>query len=392
MELQDYAAALRRYWPTWTGLTLVGVLAALAVVLFSTPAYQATATVFVASTAESNSGSQFVNQRVTSYPNVAESRSVLAPVIEELELGGPFTALRASVDATNPPDTSLIMITVTDDDPVWASVVANAVATRFTEVVEDLEKPRNGSSPVSLTLTDQAPVPSNPVFPEPDVLLPLGLVAGLAVGLAAAIVRSRRDTRLYGEADVRSAWGNDADELTVYSGPTRRRRRGGLSPRPSTMLARRIEPMAARRPVRLVAAPVSPDTEPAARALVREVDRQLTAWDVPVSGAAAATGRAVADGPGAVLSVATPLAPLPEWRRIAREHDGIVLVAQAGLTDREDLREIRSVLDAAQAEVFALVLVPRRRGRKGQSEAQPRPTAPRARPPVPGRESVGVSR
>lgn len=50
MELRDYGTALRRYWTTWVGLALAGVLVALTVVLVSTPTYQATAQVFVAST------------------------------------------------------------------------------------------------------------------------------------------------------------------------------------------------------------------------------------------------------------------------------------------------------------------------------------------------------
>ena len=62
MELRDYGRTLRRFWGTWLGVTLVGVLSALAIVLFSPASYQATAEVFVASTLQSTSGSQFVTQ------------------------------------------------------------------------------------------------------------------------------------------------------------------------------------------------------------------------------------------------------------------------------------------------------------------------------------------
>jgi capsular polysaccharide biosynthesis protein len=103
MELRDYGTALRRYWTTWVGLALAGVLVALTVVLVSTPTYQATAQVFVASTGgEGTSGAQFVNQRVTTYPDVARSRTVLGSVIEELGIQESFADLRARVAAVNP--------------------------------------------------------------------------------------------------------------------------------------------------------------------------------------------------------------------------------------------------------------------------------------------------
>ena len=131
MELQDYWVALRRYWTTWLGVTLAGLLGALFIVLVTPPTYQATAQVFVASVDGSTSGSQFVNQRVTSYPEVADSRTVLAPVIEELDLADSFADLRKNVTATNPVDTSQNEIVVADRDAGRAARIANAVAERF---------------------------------------------------------------------------------------------------------------------------------------------------------------------------------------------------------------------------------------------------------------------
>src|SRR5688572_21528063 len=116
MELRDYLLALRRYWTTWLGVTGAALLVALGVVLISPPSYQATAQVFVASLGEGTSGSQFVNQRVTSYPDVARSSAVLGPVIEDLDLAESVADLRARVSASNPAETSQIDIAVTDAD------------------------------------------------------------------------------------------------------------------------------------------------------------------------------------------------------------------------------------------------------------------------------------
>ena len=385
MELRDYGTALRRYWTTWVGLALAGVLVALTVVLVSTPTYQATAQVFVASTGgEGTSGAQFVNQRVTTYPDVARSRTVLGSVIEELGIQESFADLRARVAAVNPPDTSQIDISVSDEDPEEAAAIADAVAQEFGLAVELLERTRDGESPVDLTVTNPATVPTSPVFPQPGLLLLLGLVVGLALGAAAAVVRSRTDTRLHTGDDVRAAWGAGAEDLPVHAPPAGRRGRR----RPATLLARRLEPLAERQSLRVVAVTAAPDDEAAARSVIDEVAAELTAWGVsatsgrPVPGIrAGATG-----GTGVRLAVSPPPGPLREWRRLAVEHDGVVLVVRAGRIDGAHLREIRTVLTAADVRLLAVVLVPRRRSARRSRAAVVRP----APSPRPGTETLAV--
>ncbi len=140
MELRDYGVALRRHWRAGVGVALACLLAAVVVVLATPATYRATAQVFVASTGEGTSGSQFVNQRVTSYPDVARSRAVLDPVIRSLGLDESFADLRERVEATNPLETSQIDIAVTGRDAAEAARVADAVAEEFGTVVEQLER------------------------------------------------------------------------------------------------------------------------------------------------------------------------------------------------------------------------------------------------------------
>ncbi len=384
MELRDYGTALRRYWATWIGLALAGVLVALTVVLVSTPTYQATAQVFVASTGgEGTSGAQFVNQRVTAYPDVARSRTVLGSVIEELGVEESFADLRARVAAVNPPDTSQIDISVSDEDPEEAAAIADAVAREFGFAVELLERTRDGESPVDLTVTDPATVPTSPVFPQPVPLLLLGLVVGLALGAAAAVVRSRTDTRLYTEDDVRSAWGAGAEDLPVHAPSAGRRGRG----RPATLLARRLEPLAERQPLRVVAVTAAPDDESAAHHVIDEVAAELTAWGVSAtSGRPVRDIRAAAGNTGVRLAVSPPPGPLREWRRLAVEYDGIVLALRAGRIDGAVLREIRTVLTAADVRLLAVVLVSRSRAARRSRAAVTRP----ASSPRPGTETPAV--
>ena len=380
MELRDYVAALRRQWRTWAGLTLAGLFAALVVVLAVQPTYTTTAQVFVASSGDGTSGSQFVSQRVQTYPDVARSQTVLDPVVEELSLDESTTELRARIEAVNPPDTSQVDISVTDADPDRAAAVANAVAERFSVAVEDLEERRDGVSPVDLTVTDPATVPSTPVFPVPGLLLGLGLFVGLTLGAALALLRSRTDTRLHSEDDVRAAWGADADELTVHSVRGRRRRAavGRL-----TSLARRLEPLD-DRPVRAVVVPVSPDQPGNVQALLAGLATELADRGTPVAVAGHDGTVPATAGPGGVrLTVGSPLAPARDWRRLALENDGAVLVVTAGRTDAADLREVRSLLAAVEARLLSVVLLPPLRAA--------RTATPDALPSGPARSAVGTA-
>ena len=68
MELRDYGVALRRHWGIGVSVALACLLAAVVVVLATPATYRATAQVFVASTGEGTSGSQFVNQASPATP------------------------------------------------------------------------------------------------------------------------------------------------------------------------------------------------------------------------------------------------------------------------------------------------------------------------------------
>jgi capsular polysaccharide biosynthesis protein len=391
MELRDYGLVLSRYWRTWVGIALAGLLIALAVVVATPATYQAKAQVFVASTGEGTSGSQFVNQRVMSYPDVAESRAVLGPVIEELGLRESFATLRSRVSASNPADTSQIDIAVSGADAAEAAEVANAVAERFGSVVEELERPGGGESPVDLTMTDPATVPSSPAAPVPALLLTLGLVVGLALGAAAAIVRSRLDTRLHTEDDVRAALAATGQSVAVHAAPRRRVGRRSAAGRPASLVARQLEPLAEERAVRVVVVSPTPDDRRTAQAFVDDVAVELRRWDVPATVVEGTSGETNgSQRAGVQLAVGTPLASLREWRRIAREHDAVVLVVEPGRVDRAELCEILSVFTAAGVRLLAVVLPgrsPRGRAGSGPSVRVPAQSVglqkPVGKPPVP---------
>lgn len=384
MELTDYTRALRRHWATWVGGAMVGLLIALAAGLVIPTTFSASATVFVSSRVEGTDGSAFVNQRVASYPDVALSQTVLLPVAQDLGL--PYATVRAHVTSVNPVNTSQITITATDSESVMAADIANEVASRFGRAVEALESSENGSSPVRLTVTNPAIEPRTPSEPRATLLLALGLVAGLFLGLAAAVLRSRLDRTVQSEVDIRRALAGEWDELAVLTGSSGGRSTTGPTDRVVAELARRIDLLGDERPGHVVLLPPSDDTAAAtdlARVVVgglraKGVDAVLDTARQPTSQTLAppGTGAAVSDGAIPVdrteVTIGSPMTALRSWRLLHAQGAGVVVVIQDGITTDNELRDVAGVLRAVDIAPLALVLLPRSRRRRKRARRDAR--------------------
>src|SRR3954468_19537770 len=279
MELTDYLAAIRRHWVTWVGITVLGVVLGAAAFSLTPRIYEATAQVFVSVSPSIPNSAQFVAQRVKTYPDVAEGAAVLRPVIQKLGLDESRAALRGRVSASVPVDTSQVNVTVSGRSPRETAEIANAVADELTSVVADLETPSSGNRPVTLTVSDPASVPTSPVSPVALYDVGLGAFVGLFLGLAVAVVRSRLDTGVYCEDDVRRAWGSEPG-LEVLVPRRGRARRSALTGRAATELARRLEFTAEERRVRVALLSPSPAEKSAPRVLAEDVAAELRRRDL----------------------------------------------------------------------------------------------------------------
>ncbi|MBN1094885.1 hypothetical protein JKP76_01705 [Blastococcus sp. TML/C7B] len=177
-----------------------------------------------------------------------------------------------------------------------------------------------------------------------------------------AVIRSRTDTRLHDEDDVRGAWGPGGEDLVVLTATGRRRSRR-FAGRPSALVARRLAAPTGSMPVRAVVLGVdTEDDHQVARSFADEVAAELVDGGVPANVTGPVGGPAKAAKPFEVqLATATTRVPLSEWRIIGERYDGVILVAPAGRVDAADLSEIRALLTAAGALPLAVVLLPRRR-------------------------------
>ncbi|MFF4687408.1 polysaccharide biosynthesis tyrosine autokinase [Streptomyces sp. NPDC001307] len=215
MEFHAFLKALARRWPTVVVCLVLAVGAAAAVTGLSTPVYEARTQLFVAThtgedSAELNQGQSFSQARVQSYAAIVTTRQVTEPVVKKLGLRTTPEELASRITATAPLNTVLIDIAVRDTAPERAARIANAVAERFSAVVERLETPKlnqaqrgksrtdgkTASSPVSLGVTQEAVAPTGPVSPRPLLNLAAGLLGGLLLGAGVVALRETLDTTL----------------------------------------------------------------------------------------------------------------------------------------------------------------------------------------------------
>lgn len=211
MDLSDYLVALRRSW-AWILISVLLCVSAAALYAFTAPTRYAASSELYVSADSGGSAQELVNanayvlRQVQSYVRLADSEIVLDKVIDELDLDTTPAELGSRVTAAVPPETVLLSITVSDSDPVRAADTANAIARTLQDVVSQLEPAQtaSGDSVIRLTTVDQARPPTHPEEPQRELILLLGLLSGLALGFASAVLRHTLNTQITTLKDIKA--------------------------------------------------------------------------------------------------------------------------------------------------------------------------------------------
>ena len=121
-----------------------------------------------------------INQKlVATYRQIIKSRRVLDKVIENLELDMEASTLSKKVSVTNETDTELLKITVSDEDPELAAMIADEIAKVFSEDIVDIYNIKN------VSIIDKALVSEIPynikLVKDAIIFGMLGIVLGLGI-------------------------------------------------------------------------------------------------------------------------------------------------------------------------------------------------------------------
>ena len=181
-----------------------------------TPQYQASSLIYVYSKTTSITSVadlQLSNQLAGDFTVVATTRPVLETVIDDLDLDISTTELAKKISVTNPSDTHMLKITITDASPELAASISNDLAKVLRNQIADI---MNTDAP---SMVESAVAPTNPVSPS---LYKNAALGGLVLALLAAVLITLRymlDDTIKTDEDVRKYLGvNTLSALPIEKG------------------------------------------------------------------------------------------------------------------------------------------------------------------------------
>jgi capsular polysaccharide biosynthesis protein len=133
---------------------------------------------------------------VSTYGELAKSRTVLENVIRNLDLDITSEQLKDKIDVSLVKDTEIIQISVTDQDPKRAAQIANELAKSFSDQVKKTMNVEN------IQVIDKAVVNENPVKPRHKLNIAIAFVLGLMIGVFTSFVLEYFDTSIKTPEDV----------------------------------------------------------------------------------------------------------------------------------------------------------------------------------------------
>jgi capsular polysaccharide biosynthesis protein/Mrp family chromosome partitioning ATPase len=207
MEQQGYLQIFRERWVVIIAGFILGAGVAAGLAFTLPPTYTARASLLL--NVESTEGtlsdrSQYSLDRISSYPELAFSEEVLAQTIEELGLDVSVGELSGYITAVNPATTLLLQIEAEAPSAQTAADIANSVAANVSAAVSDIENSSGDDRyRTTLDISNPATAPGGPAGPQKTIIIGVGVVAGLALGLIAAIAWARLDTAVRSIAQIR---------------------------------------------------------------------------------------------------------------------------------------------------------------------------------------------
>lgn len=208
----DFVRIVNRRWPIIVAAMLLGLLGAGAVSAMSPPEYHSSTRVLVGTCAEGSieqayQCGMFTKDRALSYAALVTSDVLAQRVVDDLKLDRPAVDVANQITAVAEPETALIEVTVTDGNPDEARRMADSAGRQFVSLVAEVELRNTGqqNNPfTNLTIVEAAKVATK-TGSSLQINLLLGTLAGLVIGVLAALVRDRLDTTVNGPDDVEGA-------------------------------------------------------------------------------------------------------------------------------------------------------------------------------------------
>lgn len=205
IDLLELLYALLGKWREIAAATVVcALIAAIGVLFFVTPKYQASSTIYVISRKDSAiniSDLQIGTALTDDYIQVFHMWEVQEKVISNLDLPYTYNQLDGMLSVTNASNTRMLEITVTSESAQEAADIANEYAT----VVRDYIAKKMATDKPSIMST--ALVPTVPVSPNKTKSILLGALLGFVVSAGVIVVMTLLDDTYKTTEDIKKYTG-----------------------------------------------------------------------------------------------------------------------------------------------------------------------------------------
>ncbi|MBN9620155.1 MAG: capsular biosynthesis protein, partial [Actinobacteria bacterium] len=209
MDLASFGRALRKRWWYVVVAVVLGTAISTVLTLRSPKEYASSVTFFVSTPGSANGtalqADQFAQLRVNSYVNLLSSEQLAKLVLTQPGVGDltPKQVI-STITATAPSNTVVLTATVTDTLPRRSLAIAGAIGATFPGMVNSLDPP---SSRTVLKVVSGPTLNTTPVSPRKTLDIGLGVLIGLAIGLAVTFLRELIDKTMRTPQDLEAASG-----------------------------------------------------------------------------------------------------------------------------------------------------------------------------------------
>lgn len=205
IDLLELFYALLSKWKQLAAATVAcALIAAIGVLFFVTPKYQASSTIYVISQKDSDinmSDLQIGTALTDDYIQVFHMWEVQEKVISNLDLPYTYSQLDKMLSVTNASNTRMVEITVTSESAQEAADIANEYVT----VVQDYIAKKMATDKISIMST--ALVPTEPVSPNKTKSILLGALLGFVVSAGVIVVITVLDDTYKTAEDIKKYTG-----------------------------------------------------------------------------------------------------------------------------------------------------------------------------------------
>lgn len=171
-----------------------------------TPQYKATSTIYILSKTTSITSLadlQIGSSLAADFQIIATTREVVNVVIDDLGIEEEYETFVKQIDVTNPTNSHMLQITVTNSDPELAARASNALADQLRLQIADV---MNTDTPSTVS---RAQVPANPSSPNMKINCAIGGIVCAAIAAGIILLGHFMDDTVKDEEDVSRYLGLD---------------------------------------------------------------------------------------------------------------------------------------------------------------------------------------